>query len=310
MSQLDQLRSVPATPAHGLPSQSTQIEQSRATAEVHGAIVVAQQVPRDINRAVSEMELSCSRSTMAERAFFTYRRAGSQITGPSVHFARELARCWGNMQYGLSQLHRSDERGETEMLAWAWDVQMNTRAETRFFVKHVRDRSGGEVVVLTDQRDIYERLTNDGARRLREMILNLLPEWFVEEGKRIAYRALEAGDGTSLEDRIAKAVEAWESKGISAKRLEARIGKPRVAWAVEDVALLSVIWGALTRGETTVAEEFPADAGITAADVIARRAKPADQKPTEAPPASPAVDSGGYPVGDDPTSDPNFGREG
>jgi hypothetical protein len=74
------------------------------------------------------MRESCSQKGLAERAFFRYSRGGSQITGPSVHLARELARCFGNVQYGIAELRRDDEHGESEMQAFAWDVQTNTRA--------------------------------------------------------------------------------------------------------------------------------------------------------------------------------------
>src|SRR4051794_39845438 len=84
--------------------QATAVEQARAVAEVQGAIVVAQQCPRSMSLAVQQMRESCRQKGLAERAFFRYSRGGGQITGPSVHLARELARCFGNIQYGITEL--------------------------------------------------------------------------------------------------------------------------------------------------------------------------------------------------------------
>src|SRR5512139_3483261 len=84
--------------------QATAIEQSRAAAEVEAAVVVAQRVPRVVANAVDQMRQSCQQKRLAERAFYRYPRGGQTVTGASVHLARELARCWGNIQYGISEL--------------------------------------------------------------------------------------------------------------------------------------------------------------------------------------------------------------
>ena len=96
--------------------QGTAVEQSRAVAEVQAAIVVAQNCPRDINAAIAEMRQSCQQMFLAERAFFRYSRGSGSITGASVHLARELARCWGNIQYGLVEMRRDDEFGQSDRI--------------------------------------------------------------------------------------------------------------------------------------------------------------------------------------------------
>lgn len=113
---------IPSTTMPTRIGQGTAVEQSRAAAEVQAAVVVAQQCPRNIQQAVAEMRESCRQPYLAERAFYRYGRGGSTVTGPSVHLARELARCWGNIQYGLVELRRDDEYGQSEMQAFAWDV--------------------------------------------------------------------------------------------------------------------------------------------------------------------------------------------
>src|SRR4051812_6638163 len=106
--------------------QSTSVEQSRAIAEVQAAIVVAQQCPRNVNEATRQMQDAVGRKALADRAFYSFPRGRETVTGPSVYLARELARCWGNIQYGLKELSRDDNIGESEMLVYAWDVQTNT----------------------------------------------------------------------------------------------------------------------------------------------------------------------------------------
>jgi hypothetical protein len=248
-------------------SQATAVEQARAVAEVQAAIVVAQQVPRDMQHARQQMLDSCSQMYLAERAFFRYNRAGSQITGPSIHLARELARCFGNMQYGLTELSRDDERGWSQMLAWAWDVQNNTRPTTTFLVPHGRDTKQDGRKQLTELRDIYENNANQGARRVREQIFAVLPPWFTEEAKATCRKTLEGGGGEPLAVRIDKMIEAFRALGVTDKQLVDRLARKADHWTPGDIAVLGVVYTSIKNGEATVEEEFP-PVRVTGAEII------------------------------------------
>jgi hypothetical protein len=236
--------------------QGTAVEQSRAVAEVQAAIVVAQNCPRDINAAIAEMRQSCQQMFLAERAFFRYSRGSGNITGASVHLARELARCWGNIQYGLVEMRRDDEFGQSEMQAFAWDVEKNSRNSSTFIVPHKRDQKGGPKQ-LTDMRDIYENNANNGARRVREAIFAILPPWFVEEAKQICTKTLADGGGKPLPQRIADAIRAFEGIGVTQDRIETKLGRPSGKWTEHDVAQLLVAFQSINRGEVTADDEFP-----------------------------------------------------
>ena len=211
------------------------------------------------------MRESCEQAGLAERAFFRYNRAGSQITGPSVHLARELARCWGNMRYGIVELRRDDTKGESEMHAFAEDLQTNTRATTTFIVKHLRDTKQG-VKALTDQRDLYENNANNGARRLREQIFAILPKWFTEDAQERCRATLEKGGDKPLPQRIADMVRAFEGFGVADDQLERKIGREQAKWNAHDVAALTVVGRSIKNGETSVEDEFP-DQKVTAEEI-------------------------------------------
>lgn len=260
--------------------QATAVEQARAVAEVQAAIVVAQQCPRNTQQAVAEMRESCRQKGLADRAFFRYSRGGGQITGPSVHLARELARCWGNLQYGISELRRDDSTGISEMQAFAWDVQTNTRAAHIFVVPHRCDTRNGSRP-LTDMRDIYENNANNGARRLREAIFAVLPTWYTEEAKDLCAATVRDGGGKPLPTRVADAIKAFEGKGVTADRLEQKLGRSSDRWNEYDVAQLLVTFTSLQRGEVTVDEEFPAQR-VTAAEILGQPADPAAERARQA----------------------------
>jgi len=249
---------IPSTTVPARIGQGTAVEQSRAAAEVQAAVVVAQQCPRNIQAAVAEMRESCRQMFLAERAFYRYSRGkNNTVTGPSVHLARELARVWGNVQYGLVEMRRDDDYGQSEMQAFAWDVQTNSRNSSTFIVPHRRDTRDG-TRQLTDMRDIYENNANNGARRVREAIFAILPPWFVEEAKELCNQTLRDGGGKPLAQRIADAIKAFEGLGVTADRIEARFDRESDKWTEHDVAQLLVIFKSLQRGEVTAEDEFPA----------------------------------------------------
>jgi len=250
---VDRIAQAPA-PAHV--GQATAIEQSRAAAEVAAAVHVAQQCPRDLQKALAEMRESCKQLRLAERAFFRYSRGGNTVTGPTVHLARELARCFGNVQYGIAELARDNGKAESEMQAYAWDVERNTRAAQIFIVPHGRDTKQG-VKQLTDMRDIYENNANMGARRLRAQIWAILPPWFVDEAQEICQQTLADGGGKPLAQRVGDAIKAFGGQGVTALQLEQKLGRESARWTEHDVAQLQVIFKSLQRGEVKREDEFP-----------------------------------------------------
>jgi hypothetical protein len=264
--------------------QATMVEQSRAVAEVQAAIVVAQNCPRSLPRALAQMRESCAQPALAERAFFRFPRAGQTVSGPSVHLARELARTWGNVQFGIAELVRDDDRGQSEMLAFAWDVETNTRSSNTFIVPHMRDTRDG-AKQITDMRDIYENNANNGARRLREAIFSVLPPWFVEEAKDLCTKTLTDGGGKPLAQRVADAIRLYGAIGISQAQLEAKAGSAADKWTEHDVANLGVIYKSLQRGEVSRTEEFPDDR-VTAADITGAPKTAAEPASPPVPPAS------------------------
>ncbi len=279
-------------------SQATSVEQSRAVAEVQSAVIVAQQIPRDMQRAEAEMRDTCGRMAMAEQAFYRVQNRG---TGPSVHLMRELARVWGNVQYGVNELHRDDNRGESEVQAWAWDVQTNTRSARTFIVPHAR-MAKGRRQELTDLGDITNNNNNAGARAVRECISAILPKWFTEDAQNVCKNTLENGEGIPLPRRVEIMLGKFRELGITETQLENKIGKKRGAWDAGDVAQMGITYTSITRDGFDKAEMFPPVAGVTADEIKAKA--PEKPKSEPAPAAAPAPDPAPAPESSNEPGDP------
>lgn len=261
--------------------QGTAVEQSRAVAQVQAAMLVAQQCPRSVPSALAEMRESCRIARLAEKAFFRFNRGDGMVTGPSVHLARELARCWGNIEYGLIEMRRDDDGAhQSEMQAFAWDLERNTRNASTFIVPHVRWTKKTGAKALDDPRDIYENNANNGARRVREAVFAVLPRWFTDEAQDICMETLKNGGGKPLAQRIADAVSWFEGAGVSLDQMERRLGAASGKWTPVDLAQLTVIRGSLQRGEIRVEDEFE-PRRVSMAEVTGAPAKPSAASATE-----------------------------
>lgn len=246
----------PAIPVAAMASQSTAIEATRAVAEVQALVGAARMFPRIRDESIRRMREVCATPEVADNAFWSFRRSGQQLTGPTVQLMVQLALAWGNVTHGHSELRRDDAAGVSEMQAWAWDLEANVRVAQNFVVPHRRDKDGGRVP-LTQDRDIYENNSNMAARRMREAIRKVLPPWFTAQGEELC-RATAGGDPTvPLPMRVAKAVALFgDSWGVKPDQLEAWLEAPRNDWTVYDLGRLGALGGSIHRGETTVAREF------------------------------------------------------
>ena len=245
-----------------LVSQASAIEQARAIAEVQAAVTVAQNRPRDLASVDREMREACGRMALAERAFYSVPNRGN---GPSVHLARELAAIWGNMDSSVRELRRDDVAGESEMIAFSWDQQRNTRNSRSFIQPHAKSTNKGRKQ-LTDLNDIYLSNQNTGARALRECIFATLPAWFTETAQDICRATLKNGEGEPLAERIPKMVAAFGKVGVSPARLEARAGRKQASWTADDFADLKIGYTSITRDGLKADDEFP-ETVVTVAEI-------------------------------------------
>lgn len=256
-------------PAPSRVGQGTAVEQSRAVAEVQAAIYVARQFPRSVSTARGSMQSACQSMALAGKAFYRFPRASGAVQGSTIHLAKALAQSWGNLQSGVTELRRDDEYKQSEMQAWAWDIEANSRHVLTFIVPHARF-ANKKVEPLLDLRDIYENNANNGARRLREAIFAVLPDWFIEEAEDLCRETLNKGDGKPLADRIAGAVKVFDSLGVSAERLELKLGRPRTAWTGPDIAQLLITHKSIQRREIAIDDEFP-QPRVTGAEIKGNR---------------------------------------
>lgn len=232
------------------------IEASRAIAEAQGKLVIAKRFPRDEVQAYNRVAQACQRKGIAEKAFYSYNRGGGTVSGPTIRFAEELARCWGNIDYGIKELSQDD--GKSEMQAYAWDLETNAQSVQNFTNPHIRE-VGGKAKILTSQRDIYEINANMGARRLRSRILAILPTDLVDMAINECKKTLAGNNDEPLIDRVKKMIVAFGKIGVTQEQIEKRLGRKVDTMTIDDFTDYIGIYNAIKQGESKIAEWFEAE---------------------------------------------------
>ena len=232
------------------------IEASRAIAEAQGKLVIAKRFPRDEVAAYNRVAQACQRKGIAEKAFYSYNRGGSVVNGPTIRFAEELARCWGNIDYGIKEL--SQDNGKSEMQAYAWDLETNAQSVQNFTNPHIREVNG-KAKALTSQRDIYEINANMGARRLRSRILAILPNDLVDMAIAECRKTLAGNNDEPLIDRVKKMIVAFSKIGVTQEQIEHRLKRKVDTMTADDFVDFTGIYNAIKNKESKISEWFEAE---------------------------------------------------
>ncbi|MEK4171005.1 hypothetical protein MHI22_05455 [Lysinibacillus sp. FSL L8-0312] len=231
-----------------------QASASREMEEVKGQIFMAKQFPRNVFQAEQRVLDTCRRPALAQVAMYQYPRGGQRVTGPSIRLAEAIAQNWGNLSYGIQELEQRE--GESIAKAFCWDLETNVRQEKVFTVKHSM-KAKGSIKKLEDPRDIYEKVANDGARRLRSCILGVIPGDIIDKAIVQCHETLAGNSQGPLKDRIANALRSYkENHRVTQEMIEAKFGYNADSFTEYDYVELINIFNSLRDGLSKVDDWF------------------------------------------------------
>lgn len=235
---------------------------SREQAEIQAAIISAKRFPRDEQAAGAKVLTACKRPGFAEKARYVFPRAGKKITGPSIGFAREAARAWGNIQSGYRITDWTPDRTTVE--GYALDTETNTRQAFSTTFRNLvqrRQQDGSTGWVRPDERDYRELLAKHGAVVQRNALLGLLPPDLVEDAMEqvsITIRAAARGELTESRDQtIRRLVSAFMELGVKQAELEAYLEHPMDTVTEDEIGDLRGVYRAISDGQMKREEIFP-----------------------------------------------------
>lgn len=227
-------------------TSQTEMMMSRQAQEVQGAIVMAKKFPRDEVESFNRIVRACQRKGLAENAMYEYPRGGAKVVGPSIRLAEAMAQNWGNIDFGIIELEQKN--GESQVMAYAWDLETNTRQTKVFTVPHIRSTKKGNVP-LTDPRDIYEMVANQGARRARACILGVIPGDVQDAAIDQCNKTMSEGEKKPVIDLVRDMAAIFEREfSVPIEAIEKYIGCKSEAFSMNDLVRLKRVYKSLHDG--------------------------------------------------------------
>lgn len=236
-------------------SQVGEYQESKQLTEVKGKMILARQFPRDTNRSLENVLLECKRPRLAEVAQYEYPKGDTVVKGPSIRLVEVLARHWGNIDSGVSEIDTYDDH--TVVKAYAWDLETNVSDEKVFAVQHKRSTKRGSYK-LTDERDIYEMVANKAARRKRSCLLAVMPGWYVDAALEACEETLRNSvtNGKSIEAVREAVVSAFAEFGVSPDNIAAKLSRPIDKLDPNDIVKLRHLYAAIKDGFVKAQDAF------------------------------------------------------
>lgn len=266
---------------------------AQARYEIESAIIISKKMPRNEDAAYQKLMAAAKRPAFAEDALYSFPRGGTTISGASVNLAREAARVWGNIRYGIEIL-RDDETSRM-ILGWAWDLETNVKVTAGDDFKKLVQRKTGEGKfrktewVTPDERDLRELTFRRGAILIRNCILQLMPKDFIEDAMTAVEETMRTAAGKDPDEQKKKTILAFSEFGINPEMLEKYLGHPLAQCIPSEIANLKKIYASIRDGNSTWAEYVQAEekAKLQPGVVSLRRDKPLTPPPPNPQPATP-----------------------
>lgn len=229
---------------------------AREEAEIKAAIVLARGNPRDELASYNRLIRSCQRPSFAEGAMYRFPRGDTVITGPSVDMAREAARVWGNIRFGLRVV--TEDADTVHIKGYAYDLESNNYVEAEDkFAKLVQRKSGW---VKPDERNLRELINRRGAICVRNAILQLMPPDIIDDAvKEVGKTIRKAAAGELSENRdqaVRRLVMAFSQYQVTTEMLASHLGHAIDLINEDEMANLRTIFVSMRDGNSRREDHF------------------------------------------------------
>lgn len=220
--------------------------------EIQSAIVIAKRFPRNEDAAFEKLMKASKRISFAEDAAYSFPRGATTVEGPSVNLAREAARVWGNVRFGLDVI-RDDEESR-QIRAWAWDMESNVRVSAEDDFKKLiqrKQKGGGTLWVKPDERDLRELTNRRGAILVRNCLLQIVPKDLVEDAMARCKETLRKGAEQDPETARKRLILAFSEINVSPEMLESALGHKLAESSPAEIAELRKVYKSIADGNST-----------------------------------------------------------
>jgi hypothetical protein len=225
-------------------------------ANIDTQVSTAKRFPRDVKRSLNNaIAIATLTKDAAQKCSYALPRGNKPITGPSVHLAKIIVSCWGNMRVEAKVVAITDRQVVSRGTAWDLENNVATAFEVRRSIMNAKgQRYTDDMITVTGNAA--------NAIAYRNAVFAVVPEAITSSVYSAAQR--EITGELSSEEQIIKARKQWldyfrDNFGITEQEVLKLIAKPTINNIVaKDIVTLNGIAQSLNDGDTTV-DELMAD---------------------------------------------------
>ncbi|MDR1556225.1 MAG: hypothetical protein LBS88_04240 [Tannerellaceae bacterium] len=236
------------TPNPGTLQEANTIERAGVDAQV----ATAKRFPRDLRRATNNaIAIATMDRETAQACTYALPRGGKPITGPSIHLARIIAQCYGNIRAEAKVVDITATQVVSRGTAWDLENNYASAFEVR---RSIVSKNG------TRYNDDMITVTGNAANAIayRNAVFSIIPKSIIDKAYRAAQEAItgDLSDETKLIARRTKALNYFSDEyGITEPEVLKLVGKHTVNQiGAEEIALMIGFQQSLKDGDTTVEE--------------------------------------------------------
>lgn len=222
-------------------------------AQIDVQISTAKAFPRNVQRSVNNaIAIVTLDKETAATCTYSVPRGGKAITGPSVHLAKVIIQCWGNMRTESKVVDISDKHITSQAIAFDLENNVAMKVEVKRSIMTKFGRMNDDMITVTGNA------ANSIA--LRNAIFTVVPRGVVDKVYNSA-KALITGDLSDETKLIKKRKQVVDGlKGtynVTEAEILSAIGKSSIDHITsDDIVVLIGIGTAIKDGDTTVDSAF------------------------------------------------------
>lgn len=226
-------------------------QQDKATIDIQ--ITTAKAYPRNIRRSLDNvLAIVTMDQGIAKECNYSVPRGGKKISGPSVHLAKMLAQCWGNLRIDAKVVDIDQARVTSEAVCWDLESNLAIKVQIKRSITGKTGRFSEDMITVTGNA------ANSIA--LRNAVLSVIPKGIVDKAYNAAKQTI-TGDISDKNKLIAKRVEVFsglrDAFNVTDKEILFAIGKASIDFVDgDDIVTLYGVGQAIRDGDTTVEQVF------------------------------------------------------
>lgn len=261
-NEIAMVQNMPSSITYADPSAVASAEQAKA--RIQSAYIMAMQRPRNFDQARINILRSCDRPGFAELVEYAKPIGGSNIIGPSIRFAEECVRNWGNMDVTQQVVYDDDTVRRITVTVTDYETNASFSSSVQIEKNVERKRADGREVlserinsrgdkvflVKATEDEIANKQGSAVSKAMRNDVLRLIPQDLIAEALERARETLKKKDKTDPDSARKKLSDAFAKIGIMPNDLKEYLGHDLAQIQPSELQELRGIYQSISDGQS------------------------------------------------------------